>query len=305
LQQVGSKVFLASAEPVDLRSLPVPLRPRSLPRRVLLNLRQSWVLHRRAMMIAMAGLAGLAVTAGLYEVRDHLAAGAGTAVDLVQGRFAAAGFGINSIEISGQRLTRERDIFALLTMGNGNSTLTYDVDKARGRLEWLQAVESASVRRIYPDKLQVSIVEREPVARWRVGGTTHLIDSQGRRIGTTQSGFSDLPLVIGSGAADDALVMIRALAQHPDFGKGIAALSRIGDRRWDLIFQTGLRVQLPEQGVAQALNQLASYQREHRLLERDVTVIDLRVPGLLALKPGEDAKAQIEAERKAAGKKRS
>ncbi|MGV3650174.1 MAG: cell division protein FtsQ/DivIB [Devosia sp.] len=247
----------------------------------------------------------LAAGVALYEVRDPIAMGVDSASSFVQGRFASAGFGINAIEISGQRLTRERDIFALLTMGNGNSTLTYDVDRARTRLEWLQAVESASVRKVYPDRLEVAIVEREPVARWRVAGVTYLVDVQGRRIGTTDGGFGDLPLVIGSGAADDAQVMIRALAQHPDLKAGIAALSRISDRRWDLIFQTGLRVQLPEQGVAQALVQLAQYQRDYRLLDRDVTVIDLRVPGLVALEPGEDAAAQIEAERKAAGKKRS
>lgn len=304
MQQVGSKVFLASAEPVDLRSLPAVLKPRSRPQRMLVGLRHSWVLHRRAMVMALAGLSCLACGVALYELREPIATGAGAAVELAQGQLAAAGFGIASIEISGQRLTRERDIFALLTMGNGNSTLTYDVDKARARLEWLQAVESAAVRRIYPDKLQVSIVEREPVARWRVAGETHLVDAQGRKIATVQSGYADLPLIIGSGAPDDAQVMIRTLAQHPEFNRGLAAISRIGDRRWDLIFQTGLRVQLPEQGVPQALTRLAALQRDHRLLERDVTVIDLRVPGLLALKPGEDAKAQIEAERKAAGKKR-
>ncbi|WP_143145684.1 cell division protein FtsQ/DivIB [Devosia enhydra] len=298
-------MFLASAEPVDPRQLPAPFRPRSLPRRMVATARHAWVLHRRALKLAMAGVVVLAAGVGLYEARDHISTGLASATDLVQGRFASAGFGINAIEISGQRLTRERDIFALLTMGNGNSTLTYDVDKARMRLEWLQAVESASVRKVYPDRLEVAIVEREPVARWRVAGVTYLVDVQGRRIGTTDGAFGELPLVIGSGAADDAQVMIRALAQHPDLKAGIAALSRISDRRWDLIFQTGLRVQLPEQGVAQALVQLAQYQRDYRLLDRDVTVIDLRVPGLVALEPGEDAAAQIEAERKAAGKKRS
>jgi cell division protein FtsQ len=67
--------------------------------------------------------------------------------------------------------------------------------------------------------------------------------------------------------------------------KDLAALSRIGDRRWDLIYYTGLRVQLPELGVAQALDRLEMYQRDYALLDRDVTLIDMRVPGVLAVKP--------------------
>ena len=66
--------------------------------------------------------------------------------------------------------------------------------------------------------------------------------------------------------------MIHALDQYPALTEDLAALSRIGDRRWDLIFYSGLRVQLPENGVAQALAQLdhvpdgrpAARSRRHR-----------------------------------------
>jgi cell division protein FtsQ len=81
--------------------------------------------------------------------------------------------------------------------------------------------------------------------------------------------------------------MIRTLDRYPALTRDLAALSRIGDRRWDLIFYTGLRVQLPENGVAQALAQLDMYQSTDQLLDRDVTIIDLRVPGMVSLKLGE------------------
>jgi cell division protein FtsQ len=63
------------------------------------------------------------------------------------------------------------------------------------------------------------------------------------------------------------------------------ALSRIADRRWDMIYETGLRVQLPELGVARALRNLVMYQDDYQLLDRDITVIDLRVDNLVALRP--------------------
>jgi cell division protein FtsQ len=57
-------------------------------------------------------------------------------------------------------------------------------------------------------------------------------------------------------------------------------------------------VQLPETGVAQALDRLDIYQAQYQLLDRDVTQIDLRVPGLVTLKPGELAAAEIAANKK-------
>jgi cell division protein FtsQ len=300
LQQVGAKGF-ANAQPVDPRQFPMPL-PKPAHRRMLVSAGHMWVLHRKQIVRAWGVLLVLVVLAGLFQARDMLATGAGLAFRFVQGEFAEAGFGLDSIEITGQTLTSDAEIATLLTAGMGNSTLTFDVQKAQARLSWLAAVESAKVRKVYPDRVIVELVERQPAVRWRVGETTWLLDERGRRIGTDVASYTDLPLVIGQGAADDAVPMVRIMDRHPKLMESLAALSRIGDRRWDLIYRSGLRVQLPEQGVAQALNRLEDYQRDYQLLERDVTQIDLRVPGFVALKPGELAAEQIAAANKERGK---
>src|SRR5690606_32356434 len=154
----------------------------------------------------------------------------------------------------------------------GSSTLDFDVEKARARLGWLRAVESATVRRVYPNQIIVEVVEKSPVARWRSGNAVWLVDAHGRIIGEDPAGtFAELPTVVGEGAADDAMVMIRALEHYDVVAKDLAVLSRIGDRRWDLIYYSGLRVQLPELGVAQALGRLQSYQADYALMDRDLS----------------------------------
>lgn len=290
MQQVGAKGF-ANAQPVDPRHFPVVIDRTS--RNVLVKAGHVWVLHRTAIVRALIVTLALLLALGAWEARNVIGA-AGTALyRFVQGEFAEVGFGIDAIEISGQTLTADEDIITLLTVGTGNSTLTFDAQKAQARLEWLRAVESATVRKVYPNKVIVSIVERVPVVRWRVGDTTWLLDQRGKKIGTDIASYTDLPLVIGQGAADDSVAMVRVFDRFPDLKDDLAALSRIGDRRWDLIYRNGLRVQLPESGVAQALGRLEMYQRDYALLDRDVTLIDLRVPGLLTLQPGEIAAEQI------------
>jgi len=84
------------------------------------------------------------------------------------------------------------------------------------------------------------------------------------------------------------------MSRYPALENGLEALSRIGERRWDIIYKTGLRVQLPEHGVAQALAQLATLEDHFKVLERDVTVVDLRVPGVVAVRPSDDAAKQLQ-----------
>jgi cell division protein FtsQ len=176
------------------------------------------------------------------------------------------------------------------------------VEAARQRIAELPAVEAVSVRKTYPGDLIVEITEKVPVARWRVDGITFVVDAAGEQIGEDRGAYGELPLVVGDGANNDALVMIRALDQYPTLKNGLVALSRIADRRWDLIYETGLRVQLPELGIARALRNLVMYQTEYQLLDRDVNIVDLRVASLVAVRPNktEAELAADEEERKAA-----
>jgi len=284
LQQVKSEAFFAGARPVDPRTLPVPAR-RSPLQRVNNRFNRAFVLHgpaiRRSFMVA----ALLAGAAGLYAAHEPIGSGIAALSTLAQGGFADAGLAVGEISISGQTLTPEQAIFDALGIQPDTSTLAFDVEAARGRIAELPAIDTVTVRKTYPADVTVSVTERVPVARWRVDGITFVIDSTGVQIGEDRGAYGDLPLVIGDGAADDAMVMIRALDRFPQLQNGLVALSRIADRRWDMIYDTGLRVQLPENGVAQALGKLNSYQSEYQLLDRDVTVIDLRVDSVVAVRP--------------------
>ena len=286
MQQVGADHF-ATAKPsiVDPRKFPVPVE--QIRRTAMVRLGHAWVLHRRLILKGAAALCAVLVLFGLYQARDTLLAAGEAAVAMVQGEFAAVGFGITRIDISGQKLTSDADIATIVALSSGASTLTFDVQKVQARLGWLQAVESATVRKIYPDRITIDIVEKQPVLRWRIGDWTYLVDAAGAAIARDPGNYADLPLVVGDGANDDALIMVNALERHTILRQNLAALSRIGDRRWDLIYYTGLRVQLPEHGVAQALDRLETYQRDYALLDRAVTLIALRVPGLVALKPAQ------------------
>ncbi len=283
MQQVKSEAFLAGARLVDPRALPVPARtPRH---RIANHFSRAWVLHGRAIrrMLMAAGIVAVGVVG--YQLREPIGFALSGAVDFTQTQFAAAGFAIGAISISGQTLTSEQDIFDALGIMPNTPTFGFDVEAARLRVAELPAVATVSVRKSYPADIAVEITEKVPVARWRVDGITFVIDGKGDQIGEDRGAYGDLPLVIGDGAADDALAMIRALDAVPTLQEGLVAISRIADRRWDLIYDTGLRIQLPEQGVAQALRKIVTYQNDYQILDRDIAILDLRIDNLVAVRP--------------------
>lgn len=296
MQQVSAKHFLQAAVPlVDARMLPVPARRAA--NRALVTAGHVWVLHRRRVLQTVAAMVALGGLVGLYHARDLIGTGAMTAAATLSGEFTSAGFAIHSIDISGQSLTSEADVFLALGIDSKTSTVSFDAQAARDRLIALPAIKAVTIRKIYPDRVVVTLTEKIPVARWRVGGFTYLVDPDGGQIALDSGQYPELPLVVGEGANDDALVMLKSMERFTIARKDLAALSRIGDRRWDLIYRSGLRVQLPETGVAQALTQLETYQKRFALLDRDITLIDLRVPGLVIYKravrePVEPAKTE-------------
>lgn len=249
------------------------------------------VLHKPlALRLGVVAFAAILVATGV-QMRHRIADAGIATVEAVSTGLASAGFGISAIDITGQALTGESLILGALDIGPRTSLLAFDAEAARQRLVALPAVTDASIRKAYPDRLMVSVTEKQPVARWTVDGTTWLVDSAGTRLVAAPSAENaDLPLVIGQGAADDAAPIIRALDRFPDLGAGVVALSRIGDRRWDMLYDTGLRVQLPETGITYALRHLDALERDHAILERDLAVIDLRVPDstLVRLNPARD-----------------
>lgn len=301
MQQVGAKGF-ANAQLVDPRQLPIPLS--DLSRRARINFGHAWVLHRKIIVRAVAAGIVLFGVVGAYEAREAITAGAIAVSNMAQGEFARAGFGIAKINITGQVLTSEATILKALALEAGTSTLNFDADAALERIERIPSIKSATVRKVYPGELVVSVEEKVPMARWRIGDATYLVDENGGPVARDDGSFRELPLVVGEGAADDAMIMIRTLDRYPALTADLAALSRIGDRRWDLIFYSGLRVQLPESGVAQALSQLDMYQATGQLLDRDVNVIDMRVPGMVSLKLGDLANKAIADAAKAAKTKK-
>ncbi|WP_375616572.1 MULTISPECIES: cell division protein FtsQ/DivIB [unclassified Bartonella] len=188
------------------------------------------------------------------------------------------GFVVVDVDIRGNNRLAKQDILKILKLDVASSIFTFDVERARSLLEKQPWVQSANVQKIYPNRMRISIVEREPYAIWQHDGLVDIVDYTGRVIVPFKGkNVWNLPLVVGQGAQNAAKVFIQALLVYPEIYNRVRAFVRVGDRRWDLVLDNGMRVMLPESGALERLSSLVSSGTMQDLLSRDILSVDLRL----------------------------
>ncbi len=169
-----------------------------------------------------------------------------------------------------------------------------DVSNIRQRLLRFGWVRDARVSRRLPDMLVIDIVERTPSALWQHKGQLALIDDEGVVLDRVPiDTMPDLPLVIGPGANAHVEELSKLMGAVPTLKPQLASATWVGDRRWDLNFQSGETVALPEGDIIaqRALERFAKMDRSTGLLGRGIVRFDLRLPDKMIVRlpraPGE------------------
>ena len=190
----------------------------------------------------------------------------------------AAGLRIAGVALSGNRhLTREEILSAAGVTGR-SSLLFIDVAEARIRLKTNPWVAEATVQKLYPDRLQITITERSAYALWQKDGRVAVIAEDGTVLEPYVSRrFTGLPLFVGEGAAAAAKAFTDMIARHPSLREEVRAAVMVAERRWNLRLKNGIDVRLPESDPEAALEQLVALDRDKKLFARDIAMIDLRL----------------------------
>ena len=221
---------------------------------------------------------------------------------LKDSRDAAAnslGFRIAAVSVAGEKHVSRAEILAAAGVTDRTSLLFLDVDAARTRLKALPWVAEATVRKLFPDRLQIRVREREPFALWQFEGKLALIAADGTVIGqVVEPAFAQLPLVVGRGAQTKARDFLALLDRYPGLRAQVGASVLVAERRWNLMLSNNLTIRLPEADVANALDKLVALDRDKQILSRDVAAIDLRLPDRVTVRLSEAAAQAREEARK-------
>ena len=256
--------------------------------------RRRFLVPWRKLGWAAAAVAVVALAGGAWQAqRNGLWAGLWTGGEhAVGGVMAAAGLTVQAINVEGRRGAAPTDLLQAIGARQGDPILFVDLEAARKRVEALGWVRSATVERRLPDTLHIRLVERAAFARWQLDGKTVLIDRGGVVLTREDpEDYRHLRRVVGPGAAAKAGELFDMMVSEPGLFGRVTNAVRVRTRRWDIEFDNGVVVRLPEDGVAAAWHRLAELDRKERLLDRDIAAIDLRLPDRLVVRLTPEAAA--------------
>jgi cell division protein FtsQ len=190
------------------------------------------------------------------------------------------GLVVRDVLVEGRRRTPPEALRDRLGLAIGMPLLAVDTTTAKERLETLAWVERATVARMLPDTVQVRLLERQPLALWQRDGRFEVIDRAGAVIegaanDRTQE-YAHLRVLVGDDAPESAASLFALLSTEPELSARVVAATRVGGRRWNVHLDNQVEVLLPERNALGAWRLLADKARDDALLERAITVIDLR-----------------------------
>lgn len=248
-----------------------------------------WSLPRGAGFAAVFALFAASIGYGVHK-GDHAATLADSLRETRDGLANAAGFRIASVSLTGNKQVTREEIFSAAGISDSASTLFFDVEGARARIKAIPWVADATVRKLLPDRLDITVRERNAFALWQRDGKVSVIAADGSVVSAQPDrSFAALPFVVGRGAEKNAQAFIGLLDGHPSIRNQVRAAILVAERRWNLRLHNGVDVRLPESDVARALQRLADLDRDKKLLTRDIAVIDLRIADRVAVRLSEAA----------------
>lgn len=187
------------------------------------------------------------------------------------------GFKLDDIIVEGRHYADRNDVLNAMQVKRGMPILAIDRSAMLQRLENIPWLDDVTIERRLPHTLYIQLHERQPLARWQFQNRVQVIDLEGKPLQpAAPRDFAELPLVVGEGAAENAIDLLVFLETYPKIKQILRAAVRVGGRRWDLILEPGVTAKLPEGQEDEGLKRLADLIETQQILTRDVTGIDLR-----------------------------
>ena len=189
-------------------------------------------------------------------------------------------FAIREIKIAGTNNLSSENILKASGLKLSQNLFELSVNRVRQNLEQMSWVKSAVVRRTIPSKIEISIVERVPIAYWQNKDQLFLVDDDGVLLPTDiVKSFNSLPISTGDNAGKAIPQFLKIIRQFPKIEQQIIFCTFLGNRRWNIQISRGLLIKLPEENVSDALAILQRMANKDGYFSSDIAVIDLRVPG--------------------------
>jgi len=209
-------------------------------------------------------------------------------------------FRVDRITVRGNTHVSQGEILALIGPLREQNILTADLDIYRQHLMASGWVKTATLRRVLPSTIEVTVEERSPVGLARLGARLYLIDSGGAVIAEHGRPLTDhnLPIIdgllLGSGRGIDetraqlASNLISAIRPYPELLSQVSQVDVSNPHNAVILLNDSpTLIHLGEDRFAERFQEYLELLPSLRSHVLDIDYIDLRFDRRLFLRPSE------------------
>lgn len=267
------------------------------PSRLAYRLHRLWLtpLFWRTLRVGLPTAAATLAVAAVFADAGRRTAMVDTARTLWREMQERPEFMVQVLAVDGATDPVARAVREMAQLNLPVTSFDLDLPALQARIEALDPIRRARVFVRPGGVLQVSVEERVPALIHRTAGGLVLVDRTGHPVAPlgTRSDRADLPLIAGPGAARQAAEALELADTARPIADRVRGFVRMGERRWDVVLTRGQRVLLPEEAPGAALEQAIALHQAQDLLDRDVSVVDLRDPQRPTLRLTSHAQSEL------------
>lgn len=205
---------------------------------------------------------------------------------------ASGMFTVTRVTVRGNTWLAAGEVLALVDGLKGKNLLSTNLNEWRRRLLASSWVQDATLRRVLPGTIDITVVESRPIGIGRIGGALYLVDERGTVIdeyGPRYADF-DLPVIDGlagtaAGSGGDADVqraalaarLLGALRPQPDLARHVSQVDVSDPRNAVVVLDTdAVMIRLGDDHFVERLQEYIEIAPALRERVPDMEYVDLR-----------------------------
>lgn len=164
-------------------------------------------------------------------------------------------------------------VAAAVGIAPNTNTFSVKLDDIKTRISNVPGVRDAAVRRLPNGNLSIRVRLHQAVAYWTDGTDIFPISGDGIIINTPIESRPESAVVFSGKVPNDIREIAKLASQMTQH---LEHLEWIEDRRWNIYTRTGATILLPEGNPAAAFSALMILDKNHGILSRNISSLDMR-----------------------------
>lgn len=189
---------------------------------------------------------------------------------------------VKSISISSDSNTKNlSNLGAVVAIAPGTNTFKTDLDNINARLGGVPDIKESAIRRMPNGNLSIKVKLHRAIALWTDGQNLFPLSADGTIVKRVVTEKPDGTVVFRGPLPSDISEMTKVA--H-NMASDLNYIEWIEDRRWNLYTNGDITVLLPENDPYSAVTQLMMLNKNHNILSKKITILDMRDPARILVK---------------------